>query len=205
MCLTCGWTLMRRRVRVEIFFKIAALDISTPLALALDGDSTIFSTTVTVDFSPEVGRHVTHHRCMMPHRLASIWPDGRSVLDRRRTSYGRRMCRWRGVRILCRCLAPPLMERCVDGSDDELIDVATPLLYRRGRRPRWRRVVEQLACRRQCRVDTRYHRWCGHGTSGALGLTFYHDRGSTRATASASQSSRPGAGSSPPLHLPLMA
>jgi hypothetical protein len=132
MCLTFGWTLMRRRVRVEIFFKIAALDISMPLALALDGDSAIFSTAATVDFSPEVGRCVTHHRCTMPHRLVGIWPDGRSVLDRRRTGCGRRMCRWRGVRILCRWLAPPLMERHVDGSDDELIDVATPLLCRRG-------------------------------------------------------------------------
>jgi hypothetical protein len=35
---------MRRRVGVKIFFKIAGLDISTPLALALDGDSAIFST-----------------------------------------------------------------------------------------------------------------------------------------------------------------
>jgi hypothetical protein len=205
MCLTCGWTLMRRCVRVKIFFKIAALDISTPLTLALDGDSAIFCTAATVDFSPEVDRRVTRHRCTMPHRLAGIWPDGRSVIDRRRTGCGRRMCRWRGVRILRRWLALPLMERCVDGSDDELIDVATLLLCRRGRRPRRRRVVEQLACRQQCHVDSRYHRWCGHGTSGALGLTFYHDRGSTRATASASQSSRPGAGSSPPLHLPLMA
>jgi hypothetical protein len=205
MCLTCGWTLMRRRVRVEIFFKIAALDISTPLALALDGDSAIFSTAATVDFSPEVGRRVTRHRCMMSHRLAGIWPNRRSVLDRQRMGCRWRMCHWRGVRILRRWLSPPLMERCVDGSNDELIDVATPLLCRRGRRPRRRRVVKQLACRQQCRVDTRYHRWCGHGTSGALGLTFYHDRGSTRATASASQSSCPGAGSSPPLHPPLMA
>jgi hypothetical protein len=132
MCLTCGWTLIRRCVRVEIFYKIAALDISTPLALALDGDSAIFSTTATVDFSPEVGRRVTRHRCVMPHRLAGIWPDGRSVLDRRRTGCRRRMCHWRGVRILRRWLAPPLMERRVDGSDDELIDVVTPLLCCRG-------------------------------------------------------------------------
>jgi hypothetical protein len=132
MCLTCGWTLMRRRVRVKIFFKIAALDISTPLALGLDGDSTIFSITAIVDFSPEVDRRVTRHQCAMPHRLAGIWPDGRSVLDRWRMGCGRRMCRWRGVRILRRWLAPPLMERRVDGSDDELIDVAMPLLCRRG-------------------------------------------------------------------------
>jgi hypothetical protein len=132
MCLTCGWTLMRRRVRVKIFFKIAALDISMPLALVLDGDSAIFSTAMIVDFSPEVSRRVTRHRCAMPHHLAGIWPDGRSILDRRRMGCGRRMCRWRGVRILRRWLVPPLMERRVDGSDDKLIDVVTPLLCRRG-------------------------------------------------------------------------
>jgi hypothetical protein len=86
-------------VRVEIFFKIAALDISTPLAPALDGDSTIFSTPATVDFGPEVDRRVTCHRCAVPRRLAGIWPDEWCVLDRRRTGCGRCMCRW-GVRIL---------------------------------------------------------------------------------------------------------
>jgi hypothetical protein len=86
-------------VRVEIFFKIAALDIPTPLTSALDGDSAIFSMTVTVDFGPEVGRRVTCHRCAVPHRLAGIWPDGWSALDRRRMGYGQHMCRW-GVRML---------------------------------------------------------------------------------------------------------
>jgi hypothetical protein len=41
-------------VRVEIFFKIAALDIPTPLTSALDGDSAIFPTAVTVDFPTAV-------------------------------------------------------------------------------------------------------------------------------------------------------
>ena len=54
--------------------------------------------------------------------------DGWSTLDRRRTGCGRHMCHC-GVRMLRRWLAPPLMERRVDGSNDELIDVATPLLY----------------------------------------------------------------------------
>jgi hypothetical protein len=86
-------------LRVEIFFKIAALNISTPLASALDGDSAIFFTTAMVDFGHEVGRRVTCYRCAVPRRLAGIWPDGWSTLDRRRTGCGRRMCRW-GVRIL---------------------------------------------------------------------------------------------------------
>jgi hypothetical protein len=99
ICLTCGWTPTRWRVRVKIFFKIATLDISMPLAPALDGDSAIFPTAVTVDFSPEVGLRVTCHWRAVPRCLAGIWPDGRRVLDRRCTGYGRRMCRW-GVRIL---------------------------------------------------------------------------------------------------------
>jgi hypothetical protein len=80
-------------LRVEILFKITALNIPTPLASALDGDSAIFSTMATVDFGPEVGRRVTCHRRAVPRRLAGIWPDGWSVLDRRHTSYGRSMRR----------------------------------------------------------------------------------------------------------------
>jgi hypothetical protein len=80
-------------------FKIAALDVQTPLASALDGDSAIFSTTATVDFGPEVGRRVTCHRRAVPRRLVGIWPDGWSALDRRRTGYGRSMRRC-GVRVL---------------------------------------------------------------------------------------------------------
>jgi hypothetical protein len=86
-------------VRVEIFFKIVALDIPTPLASALDGDSAIFSTTATFDFSPEVSRHVTCHRRAVPRHLAGIWPDGWSALDRRRTGCGHSM-RHCGVRML---------------------------------------------------------------------------------------------------------
>jgi hypothetical protein len=86
-------------VRVKIFFKIAALDIPTPLASALDGDSAIFSTTVTVDFGPEVGRRETCHRRAAPRRLAGIWPDGWSALDRRITGCERSMRRC-GVRVL---------------------------------------------------------------------------------------------------------
>jgi hypothetical protein len=86
-------------LRVEIFFKIAALDIPTPLASALDGDSAIFSTTVMVDFGPEVGRRVTCHRRVVPRRLAGICPDGWSAVDRRRTGCGCSMRRC-GMRML---------------------------------------------------------------------------------------------------------
>jgi hypothetical protein len=53
-------------------FKIAALDIPTPLTSVLDGDSAIFPTVATVDFGPEVGRRVTCHRCTVPRRLVGI-------------------------------------------------------------------------------------------------------------------------------------
>jgi hypothetical protein len=66
--------------------------------LALDGDSVIFSTTAMVDFGPEVGRRVTCHRRVVPRRLVGIWPDGWSLLDRRRTGCGRIMHRC-GVRM----------------------------------------------------------------------------------------------------------
>jgi hypothetical protein len=85
-------------LRVEIFFKIAALNIPTPLASALDGDSAIFSTTATVDFGPEVGRRVICHRRAVPRRLAGIWPDRWSLLDRRHMGCGRSMRRC-GVRM----------------------------------------------------------------------------------------------------------
>jgi hypothetical protein len=85
-------------LRVKIFFKIAALNIPTPLASALDGDSAIFSTTATVDFGPEVGHRVTCHRRAVPRCLAGIWPDGWSVLGRWRTGCGRSMRRC-GVRM----------------------------------------------------------------------------------------------------------
>jgi hypothetical protein len=85
-------------LRVKIFFKIAALNIPTPLASALDGDSAIFSTMATVDFGPEVGRRVTCHRRAVSRRLAGIWPDGWSMLDQRRTGCGCSMRRC-GVRM----------------------------------------------------------------------------------------------------------
>jgi hypothetical protein len=86
-------------LRVEIFFKIVTLDIPTPLVSALDGDSAIFSTTVTVDFGPEVGHRVTCHQRAVSRCLAGIWPNGWSAVDRRRTGCGRSMRRC-GVKML---------------------------------------------------------------------------------------------------------
>jgi hypothetical protein len=48
---------------------------------------------------------------------------------------------------LRRWLALPLPVWRVDGGDDELVDIVTPLLGCGGRRFNWRWVVEQLARR----------------------------------------------------------
>jgi hypothetical protein len=48
---------------VELFLEVAALDISTPFVQALNGDAAVFTTTTVIDFSPKVGRHISHHWC----------------------------------------------------------------------------------------------------------------------------------------------
>jgi hypothetical protein len=39
-------------MQVEVFLEIATLDISTPLAVALDGGAAVFPTSMAVDFLP---------------------------------------------------------------------------------------------------------------------------------------------------------
>jgi hypothetical protein len=39
-------------MQVEVFLEIATLDISTPLAVALDGGAVVFPTSMAVDFLP---------------------------------------------------------------------------------------------------------------------------------------------------------
>jgi hypothetical protein len=41
-------------VRVELSLDIATLDVTPPLTLALDGDTTIFAITIGVELGPEV-------------------------------------------------------------------------------------------------------------------------------------------------------
>jgi hypothetical protein len=42
------------RMQVEVSLKVATLDVSTPLAVALDGGTTVLPTLTVVDFLPEV-------------------------------------------------------------------------------------------------------------------------------------------------------
>jgi hypothetical protein len=50
------------RMQVEISLEVATLDISTPLTVVLDGSVTVFPTSTTVDFLPDVCRLVAGHR-----------------------------------------------------------------------------------------------------------------------------------------------
>jgi hypothetical protein len=61
------------RMRVEVFHEVAALDISSPLALALDGGVVVLPTMIAIDFSPRVCRRVAHHRRATLHWQACIW------------------------------------------------------------------------------------------------------------------------------------
>jgi hypothetical protein len=49
-------------IQAEVFFEVATLDISTPLAVALDGGAIVFPTLTVVDFLPEVRHLIAGHR-----------------------------------------------------------------------------------------------------------------------------------------------
>jgi hypothetical protein len=49
-------------MQVEVSLEVATLDVSTPLAVALDGGATVLPTSTTVDLLPEVRRLVAGHR-----------------------------------------------------------------------------------------------------------------------------------------------
>jgi hypothetical protein len=67
MCdLACTYWCMQ----VEVSLEVATLDVSTPLAVALDGGATILPTSTAVDFLPEVRRLVVVHRRAVPRRWA---------------------------------------------------------------------------------------------------------------------------------------
>jgi hypothetical protein len=110
-------------MRVEVILEVAALDILMPLTLVLDGDAIVLRTTTAIDFSPEVCHRVARHRHIMLCRQACVW-----LHSSHRWSAHRRQI----VRVLHRWLAPPLMERGVDGGDYKLVDVMVPLFHRRG-------------------------------------------------------------------------
>jgi hypothetical protein len=57
-------------MQVEVSLEVATLDISTPLAVVLDGGATVFLTSTAVDFLPEVCRLVAGHWRAVLHRRA---------------------------------------------------------------------------------------------------------------------------------------
>jgi hypothetical protein len=58
------------RMQVEISLEVATLDISTPLTVVLDGSVTVFPTSTTVDFLPDVCRLVAGHWRAVLHQRA---------------------------------------------------------------------------------------------------------------------------------------
>jgi hypothetical protein len=105
---------------IKVFLEVATLDISTHLAVTLDGGVAVFPTTTTVDFLPEVRCRVACYHCAMLRWRARIWQHWGFL------RHGWRARRGRNTRLLRRWLAPHLSMWCVDGGDDELIDVMTP-------------------------------------------------------------------------------
>jgi hypothetical protein len=65
-------------MQVEVSLKIVTLDISTPLAVALDGGATVFPTSTAVDFLPEVHHLVAgHQRTVLCQRVHTWQHRGR--------------------------------------------------------------------------------------------------------------------------------
>jgi hypothetical protein len=60
----CHRCFLRRSERIELPLKVTTLDIMTPLVLALDGDTGIFTTTMVVELGLEVYHSGTCRWCM---------------------------------------------------------------------------------------------------------------------------------------------
>jgi hypothetical protein len=83
----CMCSLARTRwcMQVEVSLKVATLDVSTSLAVVLDGGVTVLPTSTVVDLLPEVHRPVAGHRRVVLHRQARTWQPQRRLRHRRRT------------------------------------------------------------------------------------------------------------------------
>jgi hypothetical protein len=60
-------------MHVEVFLKVATLDVSMPLVMALDGGANVFPTSTAVDFLHEVHRRVAGHQWTVLGRRARTW------------------------------------------------------------------------------------------------------------------------------------
>jgi hypothetical protein len=90
----CSVARTRWCVQVEVSLEDATLDLSTPLAVALNGGATVLPTSTAVDLLPEVRRSVAgHRRTVVVCRRACTWqPRGACATDSVRTADGRRDC-----------------------------------------------------------------------------------------------------------------
>jgi hypothetical protein len=82
----CMRSLARTRwcMQVEVSLKVATLDVSTPLTVALDCGATILPTSTVVDLLPEVRCSVAGHQCAVLCWRARTWqPRGRLRHGRR--------------------------------------------------------------------------------------------------------------------------
>jgi hypothetical protein len=69
----CDMACTRWCMQVEVYLEVATLDVSMPLAVALDGGPTVLPTSTVVDLLPEVCHLVAGHRRMVLHRRAHTW------------------------------------------------------------------------------------------------------------------------------------
>jgi hypothetical protein len=60
-------------MQVKVSLEVVTLDVSTPLAVALDSGATVLPTLTMVDFLPDVRCLVAVHRCAVLHRWARTW------------------------------------------------------------------------------------------------------------------------------------
>jgi hypothetical protein len=61
------------RMQVKVSLEVVTLDILMPFVVALDGGATVFPTSMTVNFLPEVCRLLAGHQRAVLHRWARTW------------------------------------------------------------------------------------------------------------------------------------
>jgi hypothetical protein len=69
----CDLTCTHWRMQVEVSLEVATLDVSTSLAVALDGGATVLPTSTVVYFLPEVRHLVDGHWRVVLRRRARTW------------------------------------------------------------------------------------------------------------------------------------
>jgi hypothetical protein len=80
-------------MQVEVSLEVVTLDVSTPLAVALDGGATALPTSTAVDLLPEVRCPIAGHRRVVLRRWARTWhPRGTCATDGVRAADGKHDC-----------------------------------------------------------------------------------------------------------------